>query len=146
MRKNRSVKEYSLGKGRRSQGKEISIELDAGYGKLKEDSHRGNKTSQSSQFTERMDRSVNPISHNILKDIINNSHISQSHLRSGKSTTLAAYDRHHDIMSQFSKISKKTSLGDVGKREHQRLVLDQHVPSNPVTMRSIEHLNDHRSI
>ena len=62
-----------------------------------------------------MDRSANPISQNILKDIINYSHISHSNVRNGKGTTLATYDRHQDVMSQFSKINKKTSLGNIGK-------------------------------
>ena len=93
-----------------------------------------------------MDRSANPISQNILKDIINYSHISHSNVRNGKGTTLATYDRHQDVMSQFSKINKKTSLGNIGKNEHHKLVLDNHTPSNPASLRSSDFLHDNRSI
>ena len=114
MRKNKSVKEYSLGRNRKSQGKEISIELEPGF-RGKENSHRGSRQLQTSQLTDRLDRSVNPISQNILKDMINYSQISHSNPRSTKGTTVAAYDR-HDLMSQFNKINKKASLGEVNRR------------------------------
>lgn len=107
MRKNKSVKDQSFGKGRRSQGKEISIDLDPSLRTLQQ-SHRYDK-----QLT---DRSLNPISQNILKDIINYSHLSQSQTKIGKgSTTLASYEKHQDVMSQFNKI-KKTSLGDISRK------------------------------
>lgn len=35
MRKNKSVKDYSLGRNRKSQGKEISIELEPGFSRGK---------------------------------------------------------------------------------------------------------------
>lgn len=88
MRKNKSVKDNSFGKGRRSQGKEISIDLDPSLGRYNENSHRYEKNPQ---LTDRHDRSLNPISQNILKDIINYSHISHSHVKSTKGTTLASY-------------------------------------------------------
>jgi hypothetical protein len=126
MRKNKSVKDHSFGKGRRSQGKEISIDLDPSFCKGPQNSHRYDK-----QLT---DRSLNPISQNILKDIINYSHLSQSQTKIGKGTTLASYEKHQDVMSQFNKI-KKTSLGDIGRRESQKLTLD-HPASSQVSMRS----------
>lgn len=107
MRKNKSVKDHSFGKGRRSQGKEISIDLDPSLKGL-HNSHRYDK-----QLT---DRSLNPISQNILKDIINYSHLSNSQTKTAKgSTTLATYEKHHDVMSQFNKL-KKTSLGEISRR------------------------------
>ena len=136
MRKNKSVKNYSVGRGRGSQGKEISIELEPSLAKLKDNASRGVKNTQNSQLTDRLDRSNNPISHNILKDIMNYSHISQTHLKSNKGTTLATYDRHQDIISQFNKISKKASLGDVSRRDSHKLVIDQHIPSNSLNLAS----------
>lgn len=87
-------------------------------------------------MSDRIDRSVNPISQNILKDIINYSHISQSHLRNNKSNTLASYERHQDIFSQFSKINKKASLGDV-RRDSSKLVIEQRTPSNSIPSSAI---------
>jgi hypothetical protein len=50
------------------------------------------------------------VSDNILKDIMNYRNISHSDLKSNKnSNTLAAYEKHQDIMSQFAKINKKSS-------------------------------------
>ena len=67
--------------------------------------------------------------------MINYSHISHSNPRSNKGTTVAAYDR-HDLMSQFNKINKKASLGEVNRREQPKLVLDSHVPSSQTSLRN----------
>ena len=78
-----------------------------------------------------MDRSSNPISQNILKDIINYSHLSYSQQKNGKGKTLATYDRHQDVYSQFNKINKKTSIGgDQTYKEHSKLVLDHPHPKS----------------
>jgi hypothetical protein len=102
---------------------------------------------QNSQLSDRIDRSVNPISQNILKDIINYSNISQSQVRNSKGTTLATYDRYHDVLSQFSKINKKASMGDV-RRDSHKLVIDQRTPVNsiPSSMGNSEFFNENRSI
>lgn len=103
--------------------------------KGKENSHRGSRQLQNSQLTDRLDRSANPLSQNILKDIINYSHISHSNPRSTKGTTVASYDR-QDLMSQFNKINKKASLGEVSRRDQHRLVLDSHGPSQKASLRN----------
>jgi len=108
--------------------------------------HRGSKqTLQNSQLSDRIDRSVNPISQNILKDIINYSNISQSQVRNNKGAS--TYDRHHDVLSHLSKINKKASMGDV-RRDSHKLVIDQRTPSNSITpsMAKSEFFNENRSI
>ena len=80
------------------------------------------------------------VSDNILRDIMNYRNISHSDLKSNKnSNTLAVYERHQDIMSQFAKINKKSSLGD-NYRKNQKLILDHSMPSSYPT-KSVEILN-----
>ncbi len=72
-------------------------------------------------MTDRMNNSNNwhqnvNISQNILNDIINYSNYSQTNLKSLKSKTVAVYDRHEDVLNQLSKINKKSSLADLGKK------------------------------
>lgn len=77
------------------------------------------------------------VSENILKDILNYKNISNSDLKSNKnSSTVAVYERHQDIMSQFAKINKKAFPGDIG-RKNQKLVLDHSMPM-PNPSKSIE--------
>lgn len=55
------------------------------------------------------------ISQNILKEIINYSHLSSSKGKSSKPNTLAIYDKiNEDVYKQLSKIHKKSSLGELG--------------------------------
>jgi len=68
------------------------------------------------------------ISENILKDILNYKNISQSELKFNKnSNTVAVYERHQDIMSQFAKINKKAFPVEYPKKG-QKLVLDHSIP------------------
>ena len=96
---------------------------------------------QSKQLTDRSMNWQHPsVSDNILRDIMNYRNISHSDLKSNKnSSTVAVYERHQDIMSQFAKINKKSFSGENNKK-NQKLVLDHSMPSSYPT-KSVEILN-----
>jgi hypothetical protein len=122
MRKNRSFKENSFARSRGSRGKEISIELE----KAKPTVCASTRYEDSSRnATDRLNGSQwqqNPsISHNILKEIINYSNISQSTRRGA---TLAVFDKSGDnVLSHLAKISKKAGESNP-RKETKRLTLD----------------------
>jgi hypothetical protein len=124
MRKNRSFKENSFARSRGSRGKEVSIELDT----CKATPAASSRYDDSSRnATDRLNASNwnNPsLSHNILKEIINYSNISQSSTRRGTSSTLAVFDKSGDnVLSQLAKINRKA--GEYNPRkETKRLTLD----------------------
>ncbi len=54
--------------------------------------------------------------------------MSHSNTKTSKSSTLAVYDKTQDVMSQFAKINKKSSMAEVGRKDTRKLVLDHPMP------------------
>lgn len=155
MRKNRSVKDNSIGRGKGSRGKEISIELEPKPSRRADatTSRYENEGESSNNITERLNYSSNwqqnpSISQNILKEIINYSNISQPHhLKSSKGSTVAIYDKHtEDVYAQMAKMSKKSSLGDLNwgkslgmRKESKKLTIDHSIDrEGPQMTKSID--------
>jgi hypothetical protein len=127
MRKNRSFKENSFARSKGSKGKEISIEIDRSKPAA---SNRYDLEGSSRNTTDRLNASSNwqhnpSISHNILKEIINYSNISQTSNRASRGATIAVFDKSNDnVLTQLAKI-KKTSLGEaIPRKDAKRLTLD----------------------
>jgi hypothetical protein len=109
MRKNRSFKENSFARSRGSRGKEVSIELDSCKATPAPSSRYEDGSRNATDRHNASNWHHNPsLSHNILKEIINYSNISQSSTRRGATSTLAVFDKSGDnVLSQLAKINKK---------------------------------------
>lgn len=113
MRKNRSFNQSTFMPRKGSKGKEVSIELERG----KQSSSNRYDPDGMNRNTERLNASSNwqhnpSISHNILKEIINYSNISQSSNRALKANTIAVFDKstQDNVLTQLAKIKKSSQF------------------------------------